>query len=203
MSQPRDNAFLQQSLGLGEERRKPVFGEERPLTFPERRAPPADDSLEYARYESAERLRLKWESIYERFKDAHLQDQDEIYLGHGDDKIRVVKDRGSLRALQKQLRFGAFMSEEEREALALGGGDEEVDEDAYAAEAARERPAAAVPPPPTDADVALELDIYRSVKRDAVDSLLRTNTLGRAPLPYSIPGLEAICTKELHTHERE
>lgn len=192
MSQPCDNAFLQQSLGLGHESRpprKPVFGSDRPLTFPSppRAAPGEEDSLVYARHESAERLRLKWESIYERFQHAHLEDQDEIYLGRADDKIRLIKDRGSLRALHKQLRFGSFMSEQEREALSMDWIE------------AEERPPPPPPPPPalSDPDVAWELDIYRSVKRDAIDSLLRTNTLGRAPLPYSIPGLASL----LHTHE--
>ena len=241
MSQPCDNAFLQQSLGLGTSRsvpslppspprRKPVFGSDRPLTFPPRprpqfplvQAPEADDedagSLELARFESAERLRLKWESIYERFKDAHLEDQDEIYLGRANDKIRVIKDRGSLRALHRQLKFGSFMSEKEREALSMSDDWRDVDEEdrneamlRKDVDWQRKAPPPRPPPPPlpkplppmsSDPDIAFELDIYRSVKRDAIDSLLRSNTLGRATLPYEIPGLESLlCTKDLHTHE--
>ena len=42
--------------------------------------------------------------------------------------------------------------------------------------------------PPLLPDVAVELDIYRAVKRDAIERLLRTDTLGTS-VPYDIPGL--------------
>lgn len=216
MSQPCQNAFLQQSLGLDASEdterslRKSRFGEGPPRPFVAPRAPPqfnpdGTESLEWARYQSAERLRCKWESIYERFKDAHLEEQDEIYLGRAgddDDRLRIIKDCGSLRKLRKQLKFGSFMSEKEREALSLTEGwDDDVDgtgDDAEAAWATPARRPSALPTP-NDTDVAMELDIYRAVKRDAIDLLLRTDTLGIAPLPYEIPGLQAL----LATHTRK
>lgn len=184
------------------------------------RAPPqfnpdGTESLEWARYQSAERLRCKWESIYERFKDAHLEDQDEIYLGRaGDDndRLRIIKDCGSLRKLRRQLKFGSFMSAQEREALSLteGWDDAGADDAESADEATSElaaRVAAAPTPrratpyaPSTDVNVAVELDIYRAVKRDAIDLLLRTQTLGCATLPYEIPGLSALLS---HAQERK
>lgn len=255
MSQPWENAFLQQSLGLaaGEQSappKKPVFGSGGPRARPPPGPVPrlnadGSESLEYARYESAERLRRKWESIYERFRDAHLAEQDEIYLGRAsdaNDPLRVIKDCGSLRTLRRQLKFGSFMSEQEREALSLDGEalDDEADEEdapltpgdeaaaasdddetprAAAAWAARavtsdaparldderapaRRTAAATTTAAAAAtaataaadgvDVAWELDIYRSVKREAIESLLRSERLGRAACPYEIAGVDAL-----------
>lgn len=240
MSQSCENAFIQQSLGLhkGTETarapgvKKPVWGSGAPLPFSAPAPPPQYNedgtvNLDWARYESAQRLRRKWESIYERFKDAHLEDQDEIYLGRAsveNDELRVIKDCGSLRALKQQLEFGSFMSEEEREALSFAdwqgagdgypGDDETEASDAASAETPdalelaefmalearrRERRAhnldgARRPgrPRQTSPSVAEELDIYRSVKRDAVESFLRSGTLGQAALPYDIPELRAL-----------
>ena len=125
------------------------------------------------------RLKTKWESIYERFKDAHLEDQDEIYLGRpGIDEPRIIRDRGSLRALNRQLRFGSFIRDEDLRAFGDGSEDEGEDEDEDV------RPVS----PPLLPDVAVELDIYRAVKRDAIERLLRTDTLGTS-VPYDIPGL--------------
>ncbi|SHO78831.1 Hypothetical protein MSYG_3179 [Malassezia sympodialis ATCC 42132] len=234
MSQPCQNAFLQQSLGLGAYEgtarpaeqdvapgpaRKPRFGEGRPRPFVAPRAPPqfnpdGTESLEWARYQSAERLRCKWESIYERFKDAHLEDQDEIYLGRAgddDDRLRIIKDCGSLRKLRRQLKFGSFMSAQEREALSLAEDWDDAD-DAEASELAEPASADAVAPAPrgpapnapaADVNVAVELDIYRAVKRDAIDLLLRTQSLGTAALPYEIPGLQALLHTGSHPQERK
>ncbi|WFD20252.1 hypothetical protein MCAP1_002496 [Malassezia caprae] len=173
MSQPCQNAFLQQTLGLGAHEgtarpaapgaapvRKPRFGEGPPRPFVAPRAPPqfnpdGTESLEWARYQSAERLRYKWESIYERFKDAHLEDQDEIYLGRAgddDDRLRIIKDCGSLRKLRRQLKFGSFMSAQEREALSLAEDwDDADDAEAPAPEHAPDpAPGHGLPAPPSN-----------------------------------------------------
>jgi len=227
MSQPCQNAFLQQTLGLGTYEgtarpaeqnvgtaRKPRFGEGPPRPFVAPRAPPqfnpdGTESLEWARYQSAERLRCKWESIYERFKDAHLEDQDEIYLGRAgddDDRLRIIKDCGSLRKLRRQLKFGSFMSAQEREALSLAENwDDADDTEAPAPEHASDPvvPGRAPPVYAPATDVAVELDIYRAVKRDAIDLLLRTHSLGAAALPYEIPGLQALLHTGSHPQERK
>ena len=46
-------------------------------------------------------------------------------------------------------------------------------------------------------DIAEELDIYRSVKREAIESMLRADTLGRCGVPYDLPGLAELL--ERHT----
>lgn len=58
-------------------------------------------------------MKHKWESIYERFKDAHLIKQDEIYLGRGKEKIRLLRDNGVIRALKGECSFGSFHIKEE------------------------------------------------------------------------------------------
>lgn len=68
------------------------------------------------RQQSSEKLRLAWESIYDRFRDSHLEAQDEIYLGRRSvkgDRMRVIRDRGHLRSLSKtKLEFGCFHIDE-------------------------------------------------------------------------------------------
>ncbi|PKI84079.1 hypothetical protein MVES1_002405 [Malassezia vespertilionis] len=254
MAQSSQNAFIQQCFGLGsqdtladetqcESAPVPVL-KNFLLRRRASRAPPqfnadGSETIEWARYQSAQRLREKWESIYARFKDAHLEDQDEIYLGVAGDAPRVIRDRGSLRALQHRLPFGSFIRDEDLDALAVHeegdytaydppvapevalqeSGDPELQE--FLRQEARRRalhgddddddvvdlrsaslhpgmphehsvsgdvhdaPDAAPVP-----DIALELDIYHAVKRDAIEHLLRTQTLGTARLPYSdIPGM--------------
>lgn len=73
------------------------------------------ETVEYLHHQSTQRLKRKWDSIFERFKDAHLQEQDEIYLGNraNGEPIVVVKDRGSLRSLRQSMDFGVFIKDEE------------------------------------------------------------------------------------------
>lgn len=92
------------------------------------------------RYESTLRLKSKWDSIYERFKDAHLLDQDdEIDLGQGKQEPRVIRDKGVLRALRGEMTFGSFHIkdadlDEVRKRLKTAGGDDfEDDQEATAA----------------------------------------------------------------------
>ena len=76
--------------------------------------------MEWARYQSALKLKSKWEGIYEKFKEAHLAPQDEIYLGRrgrggvDEDGMRVLRDRGVLRGLQDEVTFGHFIHLDER-----------------------------------------------------------------------------------------
>ncbi|CDR99077.1 hypothetical protein [Sporisorium scitamineum] len=79
--------------------------------------PDGTETVEYLHQQSTQRLKRKWDSIFERFKDAHLQEQDEIYLGNraNGEPIVVVKDRGSLRSLRQSMEFGASSSESEDE----------------------------------------------------------------------------------------
>ncbi|PWN21965.1 hypothetical protein BCV69DRAFT_281873 [Microstroma glucosiphilum] len=92
-------------------------------------------SVEHMRYRSTMRLKLKWDEIYERFKDAHLQTQDEIYLGRGKQKMRLIKDNGVIRAFKEELAFGSFHIKDEdlddvaRE-LKIAAG-EDVDAEVY------------------------------------------------------------------------
>lgn len=73
-------------------------------------------SIYHLRQQSSEKLRLAWESIYDKFRDSHLEAQDEIYLGRRSvkgDRMRVIRDRGHLRSLPKtKLEFGCFHIEE-------------------------------------------------------------------------------------------
>lgn len=214
MSQSLQNPFILQSLGLGggggtpapqRQRDAPVSphtagpkGQRSPprLQFlspwdiePPRYNPDGSENIEWARRQSALRLKTKWESIYDRFKDAHLEDQDEIYLGRpGVDEPRIIRDRGSLRALSKQLRFGSFIRDEDLRAFEDDSSDESEIDDVFGSQRSP-RPVQAQAPTTSDSgDLAVELDIYNSVKREAVESLLRTDTLGRT-VPYDIPGL--------------
>ncbi|WFD34022.1 hypothetical protein MCUN1_000850 [Malassezia cuniculi] len=168
---------------------------------PPRYNPDGSENIDWARRQSALRLKTKWESIYERFKDAHLEDQDEIYLGRpGIDEPRIIRDRGSIRALSRQLRFGSFIRDEDLRAFGGDSDDDqsegESDQDVFASPTRQVLPhlveaPAGVEPENDDGplpDLAVELDIYQSVKREAIESLLRTNTLGRT-VPYDIPGL--------------
>ncbi|PWN50722.1 hypothetical protein IE53DRAFT_386958 [Violaceomyces palustris] len=73
-------------------------------------------NIEWERYQSTLRLKSKWERIYEKFKDAHLEDQDEIYLGRTDvrgDEIRIIKDRGTVRRLEGEIKFGSLLKGED------------------------------------------------------------------------------------------
>lgn len=204
MSQSLQNPFILQSLGLAEGPPKapPRRSSPHPPPRPPPRSPPrlqfqspwdiepprcnpdGTENIEWARWQSALRLKTKWESIYERFKDAHLEDQDEIYLGRpGIDEPRIIRDRGSLRALNRQLRFGSFIRDEDLRAFGDGSEDEGEDDEDDGEDAG-----AAPVSPPLLPDVAVELDIYRAVKRDSIERLLRTDTLGTS-VPYDIPGL--------------
>uniref|UniRef100_V5EYK8 Uncharacterized protein n=1 Tax=Kalmanozyma brasiliensis (strain GHG001) TaxID=1365824 RepID=V5EYK8_KALBG len=77
--------------------------------------PDGTETVEYLHQQSTQRLKRKWDSIFDRFKDAHLQEQDEIYLGNraNGEPIVVVKDRGSLRSLRQDMEFGVFIKDEE------------------------------------------------------------------------------------------
>lgn len=313
MSQSYQNAFILQSFGLDpgpQARARPPPSRPVPRrTFSTERPPPpqfnedGSENIEWARHQSALRLKTKWEGIYERFRDAHLEDQDEIYLGRpgvAGDEPRIIRDRGSLRALEKQLRFGSFIRDEDLRAFSVVGDGEEQDADerpdwvgapgdpphepwsmwsepqpswvqkqrtaprAAAPAAAAPAPGAALPTPVDDPDlqdflrqearrreifgdeeelddvvdlrdarlggrsrpraphaprsasaqaaslertaspdrapspdIAEELDIYRSVKREAIESMLRADTLGRCGVPYDLPGLAELL--ERHT----
>lgn len=289
MSQSYQNAFILQSFGLD----APQASRPRSVAPPDaqagsratsaswgvpRRAFSADppqlprqfnddgsENLEWARHQSALRLRTKWEGIYDRFKDAHLEDQDEIYLGRASitgDEPRIIRDRGSLRALDKQLRFGSFIRDEELQAFSVdegaedegatwdadapadgpddthswvpysklhaapppaGGDDPELQEflrqearrrqlygsedeledvvDLHGTQLHRPRKERRRPAPEPagftevrapSPDIAEELDIYQSVKREAIESMLRSNTLGVCSLPYDISGLSDV-----------
>lgn len=104
----------------------------------ERYNPDGTETVEYLHQQSTQRLKRKWDSIFERFKDAHLQDQDEIYLGNraNGEPIIVVKDRGSLRSLRQSMEFGVFIKDEELqgwkdrpEARELEEQEDEYDDD--------------------------------------------------------------------------
>lgn len=77
--------------------------------------PDGTETVEYLHHQSTQRLKRKWDSIFERFRDAHLHEQDEIYLGNraNGEPIVVVKDRGSLRSLRQSMEFGVFIKDEE------------------------------------------------------------------------------------------
>ncbi|UZJ56038.1 hypothetical protein CBS101457_005358 [Exobasidium rhododendri] len=76
------------------------------------RTPSDDRDIDRLRQQSSQKLRLAWEDVYRKFEDAHLQVQDEIYLGRRTvkgDSMRIVRDRGHLRSLGKTaLGFGCF-----------------------------------------------------------------------------------------------
>jgi hypothetical protein len=99
------------------------------------------------------RLKLKWDEIYERFKDAHLQAQDEIYLGRGKQKMRLIKDNGIIRAFKEELAFGSFHIKDEdlddvaRE-LKIAAG-EDVDAEVYTEDETKRK---------KGADIALDSD---------------------------------------------
>lgn len=241
-----------------------------------------NETYEWAWYQSVERLRSTWEGIMKRYSEAHFEDQDEIYLGRPNvpgDEPRLIRDRGSLRALRNRSSLDQFMHEElphygegeeeeagettprqaspapsaprgmmrvrafdeddedlqeflrqearRREVLGDEEEEEVVDLRDYegAAETAAPREAAepgrvaetpeaageaAEAPAPAsrsirrapspDADVAVELDIYRSVKREAVEQLLRADALGTSAIPYDVPGLSAMLASYASTH---
>lgn len=96
-------------------RRKLLFTSELSRAAIERYDEQGNETVEWLQYQSAQRLKAKWESIFERFKDAHLQDQDELYLGNvaNGEPLVVIKDRGSLRALERTMNFGDFIKDEE------------------------------------------------------------------------------------------
>ncbi|GAC94781.1 hypothetical protein PHSY_002354 [Pseudozyma hubeiensis SY62] len=103
-------------LGLKpKKRRRLQFSSELRSNAIQRYNPDGTETVEYLHQQSTQRLKRKWDSIFERFKDAHLQDQDEIYLGNraNGEPIVVVKDRGSLRSLRQSMEFGVFIKDEE------------------------------------------------------------------------------------------
>ncbi|KAJ1017825.1 hypothetical protein NDA16_005141 [Ustilago loliicola] len=100
--------------------------------------PDGTETVEYLHQQSTQRLKRKWDSIFERFKDAHLQEQDEIYLGNraNGEPIVVIKDRGSLRSLRQSMEFGVFIKDEELqgwkdrpEAREMDDQEDEYDDD--------------------------------------------------------------------------
>ncbi|WFD43377.1 hypothetical protein MPSI1_002038 [Malassezia psittaci] len=319
MSHTYQNAFILQSFGLDQPdppeepvrdssepkfvgfRTRPVapHGEYKPGCPPKVKYDEhGQETYEWAWYQSVERLRSSWEGIVQRYSEAHIEDQDEIYLGRPNvpgDEPRLIRDRGSIRSLQtrsdlddffhkdlphyefdenpleadeyqtdadaqqpkedpdtKQTNLRAyesmetlpsrfpwdrrpsgpptadlagdsqtwrmrafdehdsdlqeFLRQEARRREILGDEmDDVVDLGAedmpmkFESQSSTERqfdepersstprvPRLASSPDP---DIAVELDIYRSVKREAVDQLLRSNTIGHAPIPYNIPGL--------------
>ncbi|SAM83637.1 uncharacterized protein UBRO_06652 [Ustilago bromivora] len=102
--------------------------------------PDGTETVEYLHQQSTQRLKRKWDSIFERFKDAHLQEQDEIYLGNraNGEPIVVVKDRGSLRSLRQSMEFGVFIKDEELqgwkdrpEAREMDDREDEYDDDIH------------------------------------------------------------------------
>ncbi len=111
---PRSSVPPSTSRGTsGNKRRKLQFSSE---LGPPRNRFNADGSenVDWARYQSALALKRKWEAIYDKFKDAHLAPQDEIFLGgRGKGDLRVCRDRGVLRALQDEVQFGHFIEEDE------------------------------------------------------------------------------------------
>ncbi|KAJ9474982.1 hypothetical protein PHBOTO_004876 [Pseudozyma hubeiensis] len=96
-------------------RRRLQFSSELRSNTIQRYNPDGTETVEFLHQQSTQRLKRKWDSIFERFKDAHLQDQDEIYLGNraNGEPIVVVKDRGSLRSLRQSMEFGVFIKDEE------------------------------------------------------------------------------------------
>ncbi|CAO1637132.1 unnamed protein product [Sympodiomycopsis kandeliae] len=79
--------------------------------------PDGTASLDHVRFQSTLRLKQKWDSIYSRFADRRSEesdtsDDDEIYLGRGDD-FKVTKDNGRLRKLKKEAHFGMFHIKDE------------------------------------------------------------------------------------------
>ncbi|WFC99289.1 hypothetical protein MYAM1_002033 [Malassezia yamatoensis] len=319
MSQTYQNAFILQSFGLDQPNppQEPVRDPSEPKIVGVHTRPVAphseykpgcppkvkydehgQETYEWAWYQSVERLRSSWEGIVQRYSEAHIEDQDEIYLGRPNvpgDEPRLIRDRGSIRSLQtrsdlddffhkdlphyefdenqqdfdehqtdadaqqrkedpdtkqtnshiyeslqnspshfawerrpsgpstadpaadsKPWRMRAFdehdsdlqefLRQEARRREILGDEmDDVVDLGAedmsvkFESQSSTERqlnelkrssttPAPRLASSP-DPDIAVELDIYRSVKREAVDQLLRSNTIGHAPIPYDIPGL--------------
>ncbi|PWN28937.1 hypothetical protein BDZ90DRAFT_259006 [Jaminaea rosea] len=68
-------------------------------------------SVSYLRYQSTLRLKRKWDSIYAKFQSAHLEPQDELWLGK---RMRILKDHGTVRALKEdECAFGSFHIKEE------------------------------------------------------------------------------------------
>lgn len=96
-------------------RRRLQFSSQLHSNTVQRYNPDGTETVEYLHQQSTQRLKRKWDSIFERFKDAHLQEQDEIYLGNraNGEPIVVVKDRGSLRSLRQSMEFGVFIKDEE------------------------------------------------------------------------------------------
>ncbi|CAD6974825.1 unnamed protein product [Tilletia controversa] len=110
----------------------------RPPLFSSQLPPPSDQqrynkdgttNVEWARYQNTLRLKSKWDSIYERYKDAHLTEQDEIHYERTSQEssassdsdeppshsreFKIVRDCGTLRNLAGTLQFGSFIKEEE------------------------------------------------------------------------------------------
>lgn len=113
--------------------------------------PDGSENFEWRRYKSSLKLKETWEGIYNRFKDAHLVKQDEIWLGRRrrkgdspdsdsdedddsqeerngkrkgkakekryrkDEEMRIIRDRGTLRNIEKSIQFGDFIKSEEDE----------------------------------------------------------------------------------------
>ncbi|KAL9938148.1 hypothetical protein V8E36_002771 [Tilletia maclaganii] len=73
----------------GSSSRRGLFSSELPPpSIHERFNEDGTENVEWARYQSTLRLKSKWDSIYERYKDAHLMEQDEIYLAPADERTQ-------------------------------------------------------------------------------------------------------------------
>ncbi|SPO36248.1 uncharacterized protein PSFLO_01719 [Pseudozyma flocculosa] len=90
-------------------RRRLQFTSELPVTIP-RWNPDGTETQEWLRYQSNLRLKSKWDSICQKFSNAHLLPQDEIHLGdeRKGEEMRVIKDRGILRQVTEPIEFGMF-----------------------------------------------------------------------------------------------
>ncbi|KAN0062614.1 hypothetical protein ACQY0O_005147 [Thecaphora frezii] len=90
-------------------KRRLQFTSELPVSIP-RYNPDGTETDEWARYQSNLRLKAKWDSICQKFSNAHLLPQDEIYLGNETkgEKMRLIKDRGHLRRVAQPIEFGVF-----------------------------------------------------------------------------------------------
>lgn len=192
---------------------------------PEQYDEDGNETYEWGWYQSVQRLWSRWQDIFERFSDAHLTDDTEIYLGRakvpGDVPRYVPREQESMDeeelhrfAMEQALAdtSGAPLSQQELETKmadikeflrlestrrAMHGDENELEDVVDLGEP--EQPPKPPPPPPrtpisteAHADIGVELDIYRSVKREAIEQLLRSDTLGTSALPYDIPGLQTM-----------
>ncbi|KAK0529798.1 hypothetical protein OC835_002234 [Tilletia horrida] len=96
----------------------PLFSSELPPpSMHERFNKDGTENVEWARYQSTLRLKAKWDSIYERYKDAHLEDQDEIELaprvreGSKGKSMQGKKRKATAGRKRKRVPFGQLDSD--------------------------------------------------------------------------------------------